>query len=260
MPLQDRFEATSDAARRQHPSSAQGEVTLELQVHAEPSLAAATLPELYGIDSFEFLIVDPEYAFVSWEITPATLAAAAQALGPADFAGRALQLRIYASGTAATALSGSQAKAPVPPALAGFNLFGEVGRWFLRAGTPGQTTTVVLGYAAGAQFYELSRRGPVSFPRNTAVDAARYAELHVTYDRGPKGQLILAGLSRPQPQRWPAALPPAAVPPVPLDYLDGQPGWADVPGTSAQQPLRRPTGAGGLSSLTNVAQRRVGDV
>src|SRR5437773_665937 len=119
MPLQDRFESTSDAARRIHPSSDAGGVKLELQVHAEPSLAAATLPDLYGVDSFDFLIVDPEFAFASWEITPAALHAAELSLGPADFSTRALQLRLYASG-----MDG--------PALAGFNLFGESGRWFLR--------------------------------------------------------------------------------------------------------------------------------
>jgi len=38
MPYLDRFESTSDAARRIHPSSDTGGVKLELQVHAEPSL------------------------------------------------------------------------------------------------------------------------------------------------------------------------------------------------------------------------------
>src|SRR5258708_40372283 len=106
MPLQDRFESTSDAARRIHPSSDTGGVKLELQVHAEPSLAAATLPDLYGSDSFEFLIVDPEFAFAAWEITPAGLSRAEQYLGPADFTSRALQLRLSASGTEGPALAG----------------------------------------------------------------------------------------------------------------------------------------------------------
>jgi len=237
MPLQDRFEATSEVARRMHPSSDTGGVKLVLHVNHEPQ-AAASLPEHYGIDSFEFLVVDPEYAFASWEITPATLAAAQRALGT-EFAQRVLQLRIY------------------PPesdsaALIGYNLFGDIGRWFLRGGAPGQDINAVLGFAAGSQFYELARRGPLCFPRNTPVEAARYAELHVVYERGPQGQLVLAGVQRPQARPWPATLSPAAMPPIPLTYLDGQPGVGPdgYPlGTSAHQPAQPLSGqAGGVSS------------
>jgi hypothetical protein len=244
MPLQDRFEATSEAARRMHPSSDIGGAKLVLDIHPEPA-AAAALPEYYGEDSFEFLVVDPEYAFASWEVSPATLAAAERELGAADFAGRMLQLRLYPSGPAA---SGETA----PPALTGYNLFGDCGRWFMRSAAPGRDVTAVLGFAAGTQFYELARRGPVSFPRNAPVEAERYAELHVDYERGPQGQLILAGLNRPRPRPWPATLSPAAYPPIPLDYLDGQPGWGEAPGTSAQQAAQRlggtsrgPGGSGG---------------
>jgi hypothetical protein len=246
--LQDRFEATSDAARRQRPSSDMGTAKLELQVHTEPQLAAARLPELYGVDSFELLVVDPEYAFIAWEITPQALESAERALGAETFGSRVLQLRLYAA-------------AADREALAGFNLYGESGRWFLRTGTPGQAVTAVLGYAAGQQFHELLRRGPVEFPRNTPVETERYAELQVVYERGPQGQLILAGLGRPQSQRWPSALPGAALPPVALDYLDGQPGWAEAePGTSARHAVRRRDLTSGLSSLTNAMERRPHDV
>lgn len=224
--MQDRYEATSEAVRRRHPTSGSGEAHLVLAVQEPPARASAALPGQYGMLRFELLVVDPEWAFAAWEVP-----------GPS---GGVLQLRFYtADGTG--------------PALSGFNLYGEQGRWFLHAALPGQRVEAALGWADGALFHELSRRGPIEFPRNFTVDAEHFEELQVEYERGPYGQLHLKMLQREQPQAWPARLPGAAYPSQPLDWLDD--GWTHGNGPGASPPGRRARGIGSSAGTSGQLAR-----
>jgi hypothetical protein len=205
--MEDRAEDAGELKPRLQWSGALDQPQLELEVRPEPSAAASGLPDLYGIPRLEFLIVDPDFAFVAWEITGDQLRQAHATLGDEAFSARVLQLRLHD---------------PDNHALAGFNLYGEAGRWFLQPGLPGAVVSAVLGYASGAQFYELLRRGPVAFPRNAPVDAEHFVELHVEYERGPHGQLLLASRNRRRPQPWPTQLSPAALAGwARLDGVDG---------------------------------------
>jgi hypothetical protein len=193
--MQDRLDEAGELKPRLQRSSGFGLPELELEIRPEPQSATRTLPDLYGVPRLEFLIVDPEFAFVAWEVTLEQLDETRAALGDDLYDARVLQLRLYDSNHA----------------IAGFNLYGDSGRWFLQPALPGAVVSAVLGHASGEKFYELLRRGPLAFPRNHPSGAEHYLELHVEYERGPQGQLLLASRSRKRPQPWPDRLPLAAL-------------------------------------------------
>jgi hypothetical protein len=223
--MQDRYEATSEVARRLHPTSQLGDACIELAVHYPPAPASASLPEAYGVLRFELLVVDPEWAFVIWEV-PLT----------AIEDGATLLLRFLEAGSPNSA-------------LAGFNLYGGNGRWFVHAALPGRTVDAVLGWAVGMHFCELARRGPIHLPRNFTVDAEHFDELSVDYERGPGGQLLLRAAYRQQTLPWPAQLGPAAYPSQALDWLDGAD--SDHPGSSGRNAARS-IGSSGRGGSANV--------
>ena len=113
-----RLEPTSDAHRRAVATSYIGEHVLDLAVGAPPEEVTAALPEQYSTPLLEFLLVDPGYVFISWEITPDQIHEASMALGSAGFSRRRLRIRFH---------DGS----PQGEVFQGQELYGETGRWFI---------------------------------------------------------------------------------------------------------------------------------
>lgn len=142
-----------------------------------PPFVAAELPSSYGHEQFELLLVDPEFIFICWELTPAALDEARVKLGPAAWELRHLELRIYSTGPGSTLLSRRE-------------LYGEQGRWFIRFSQPGELIRAELGFAVEGHFHSLLGAGPLCLPRTEPVDG-EYIELLVSYGSAPDGQLTI---------------------------------------------------------------------
>lgn len=138
----------------------------------------AGLPDLHGLPLFEFAVVDPEWAFVSWEVTPAQREAARLAFGDEWYGQRRLSLVI---GGAAH-----------DHELARTDLFGDHGRWFMRLNAPGTLAVARIGFEARGARYELASAGPLQFPRVEPVEPDRFNELQVAYAVDFSGRLSIA--------------------------------------------------------------------
>lgn len=152
-----------------------------------PPFTAQELPARYGMALFELLVVDPDFAFVSWEITDAQLEQARLDLGAELFEQRRLLLRFVL-------------EQQPDVLLASRELYGDTGRWFVELSQPDTWLRAELGFVAGSRWHLLASAGPVLMPRTEPVDGD-FIELQVEYGMAPDGQLTLtssgeAGLLR----------------------------------------------------------------
>lgn len=139
------------------------------------------LPERYGMPLLELLVVDPEFIFVSWEITDDQLTAARARFGKEGFQRRRLRIELFDTGGSA------------PEPLAARELYGEVGRWFIQLGRPDVWLRAELKFIYGGESLLLGQAGSVFVPREEPVEPTDYLELRVRYGRGSTGELTLEG-------------------------------------------------------------------
>jgi hypothetical protein len=196
-----------------HVSSNWGSASIELGISTPPPQAEESLPERYGIPLFEALIVDPEYIFLSWEVTEEQLRIARDLFGSKGF----LVRRMIA------VLENEHGGV-----LAEYELYGETGRWFIRHNQFGEIVRFKLKFTALGQTLELNETKLLQLPRIYAVEPEFYQEIEVIYGIGGKGQLVLKGFLEDKTAPWPSV----TLEPPEFEYqLDGA-------GTSAAgQPL-----------------------
>ena len=234
-----RLEPTSDPHRYLLATSHLGEHVLDLAVAAPPREAVLALPERYGIPLFELLAVDTRYVFLSWEITAEQVAQARMSLGGKTFDTRKLKVLLRRENRQGEVLGSSE-------------LFGEVGRWFLRIDHPGAVVLAELAYVSGQESFSLNNAGPLSIPREDMVEPEGYDELKVAYGRGRHGRLILLGIERRRAQ-WPSLTLPA---PTAREYAPAQlpaaPGYGSMAGQAAPQ-------SGGLASWAGKQHATAGE-
>lgn len=190
-----KLEPTSDVHRRMHATSFMGDSMLEIGISQPPDEAGFTLPERYGLPLFELLVVDTDYCYISWEITSNQLDAARSLLGEKAFRNRRLQVRFHE-----ITVDG--------PVLLERELYGEVGRWFVRLSRPGSIVFADLGYAHGGTFHAFNCSGPVYIPRVDIIEPQYFEELEVSYGYGLHGRLILLGINRRDDAAWPESILP----------------------------------------------------
>lgn len=178
-----------------HATSFMGDSMLEIGISQQPDEAGFTLPEHYGVPLFELLVVDTDYCYISWEITPHQLDAARSLLGEKAFRNRRLQVRFHDD-----SVDG--------PILLERELYGEVGRWFVRLSQPGNIVVADLGYAHGGTFHAFNCAGPVYIPRVDIIEPQHFEELEVSYGYGLHGRLILLGISKREEAAWPKSILP----------------------------------------------------
>ena len=171
-----------------HLSSDRGQANLELGICAPPEQAGDKLPERYGTPQLEVLVVDPEYLFLSWEITGSQLDDSRRSLGSQLFDARRL-----------VAIVENKSGNP----LAEYELYGELGRWFIRHTLFGERIRLKLLYKAGVEQVELYATGFLELPRISPVEPDYYQEIEVIYGIGIKGQLILRGFMEDKTAAWP---------------------------------------------------------
>jgi hypothetical protein len=163
---------------------------LDLGIRRPPESARAALPQAYGIALLELLIVDPEYVFVSWEITAEQLDQTRENLGIRDFEQRRLIIRLRNADNDGEILTEQE-------------LYGETGRWFIRHNLAGRRVTAELGFRPAQGFIRLSAAGPVELPRDFVVEPRQFEELHVQYGMGPTGELVIEGVRKREQDAWP---------------------------------------------------------
>lgn len=165
-----------------------------------PSFPAG-LQGLHGMPLFEFAVVDPEWIFLSWEITPAQREAARLAYGDEWFSHRRLSVVFQCVSDSST--------------LGRMDLFGDEGRWFHRLNAPGALVLARLGFEHRQSRYELASAGPLQIPRLTPLEPEAYRELSVAYAVDLTGRLSIAAvrargaclwLARELPEGAPAGL------------------------------------------------------
>jgi len=220
-----KLESTSDTHRYLLATSHMGEHALDLGVAAPPQEAVLALPERYGIPLLELLVVDTRYVFVSWEITSEQMAQARLSLGKKAFASRKLKILFHRDTREGEVLLASE-------------LFGDIGRWFIRLDHPGTVVLAELLFISGPEGFLLSTAGPLSMPREEVVEPDEYDELRVSYGHGRHGRLILLGLDRRRAS-WPHVTLPAPLAgeytPARLPAAPGSPGlaWQAAPSSGA---------------------------
>jgi hypothetical protein len=197
-----KLEPTSDAHRRAMATSYIGEHVLDLAVAAQPAEVSEALPDRYGIPLLEFLLVDPGYVFVSWEVTPEQIDQAHNALGDEGFGKRRLKIRF-------------REFTPDGEIFHIQELFGDAGRWFLALFRPAVNVYAELGFQSGQEFFCLTRTGPLRMPRVETLEPETFDELKVSYGFGQHGRLLLLGIDRARNAAWPGITLPR---PAPEDY------------------------------------------
>ncbi|MCC7476875.1 DUF4912 domain-containing protein [bacterium] len=145
-----------------------------------PPFGPVDLPRHYGLGLFEFLVVDPDFVFVSWELSEQQLAEARTSIGEEQWPQRRLVLRL---------LDAAQQQE-----CARRELYGESGRWFVEAARPGAWLLAELGFEHGAGWHLLGSAGPLLLPRISPVDG-EFRELHVSYGAAPDGHLTRLDVS-----------------------------------------------------------------
>jgi hypothetical protein len=213
-----KLEPTSDVHRRMHATSFMGDQMLEIGVSQPPVEAGYVLPEQYGMPLFELLVVDTDYVFISWELTQQQLEQAHNLLGEKAFRNRRLQLRFHAEHASGSVLLERE-------------LYGDIGRWFVRISQPGAVVVAQLGYAHGDTFHVFNTAGPVVIPRVELIEPACFEELEVSYGFGMHGRLMLLGTNKRSDSPWPDNL----LPPPDMDEY-AMPRLAAVKTSAAQTP------------------------
>lgn len=191
-----KLEPTSDVHRRLHATSFMGDHMLEIGISQPPVEAGYVLPEQYGLPLFELLVVDPEFVFVAWELTPQQLDQARNILGEQAYRNRRLKMRFHAMHHGQTQVLERE-------------LYGDTGRWFVRLSQPGAAVVAQIGFAHGDTFHEFNSAGPVHIPRVELIEPASFEELEVSYGFGARGRLMLLGTNTRTDQPWPGTLLPA---------------------------------------------------
>ena len=151
-----KLESTSDTHRYSLATSHMGEHALDLAVAAPPQEAVLALPERYGIPLFELLVVDTRYVFVSWEVTADQMDQARLSLGDKAFDSRKLKVLFHRDSREGDALLSSE-------------LFGDIGRWFLRLDHPGAAVLAELRFISGSESFLLNTAGPLCMPDRKSV-------------------------------------------------------------------------------------------
>ncbi len=191
-----KLEPTSDVHRRMHATSFMGDHMLEIGVSQPPVEAGYVLPEQYGVPLFELLVVDTDYVFVSWELPRQQLDQARDLLGESAFRNRRLKLRFHDAHDSGTVLIERE-------------LYGDIGRWFVRISQPGAAIMAQIGYAHGDTFHVFNTAGPLHIPRISLIEPASFEELEVAYGFGAHGRLMLLGTNTRVDLPWPGTLLPA---------------------------------------------------
>lgn len=176
-----------------------GVLHVELGIGRAPEPVTAALPESYGLPLLELLIVDTEFAFVSWEITSDQLERARTELGATGFEQRQLVLRVR-SANASDRIWAEQ------------ELYGERGRWFFRHQSAGMRVIAELGFRREDSFMQLQAAGPVELPRDTVIEPDQYDELHVRYGVGTTGEIMIESTNRLVQAHWPEVNLPQPAP------------------------------------------------
>jgi len=146
------------------------------------------LPDRYNVPLLELLVVDPQFIFISWEITEGQLAEARTRFG-SDYDSRRLQVVIRHPEDASV--------------LAERELYGEIGRWFIQLDHPGVWILAELRFVTSGAVLPLLTAGPVFVPRDTPVEPEHWEELFVRYMRGEKGVLRIEALQPEEAPNWP---------------------------------------------------------
>lgn len=178
----------------------------------------AGLSDLHGMPLFEFAVVDPEWAFLSWEVTAAQREASRLAYGDDWFAKRRLSVIV--------------GNANHDHELARVDLYGDHGRWFMRLGAPGALAVARLGFEAQGARYELASAGPLQFPRTEPIEPEKYVELQVAYGVDFSGRLNIAAVRTRRASHFPVGAVPEQAPgglQLAAGALPGSPG---APGSS----------------------------
>lgn len=191
-----KLEPTSDVHRRMHATSFMGDHMLEIGVSQPPVEAGYVLPEQYNMPLFELLVVDTDFVFISWELPQQQLDLARDLLGEHAFRNRRLKLRFHEA----------HADSPV---LLERELYGDIGRWFVRISQPGAAIVAQIGFAHGETFHVFNSAGPVHIPRVELIEPASFEELEVSYGFGAHGRLMLLGTNTRVDLPWPETLLPA---------------------------------------------------
>jgi hypothetical protein len=167
---------------------------LELGVSSAPPEAGVELPERYNLPLLELLVVDPQYVFISWEVTTQQVEDARLHFGDDLFNQRRLVLRLLDASSGET--------------LMAQELYGELGRWFIGHTLAGRLVKGSLCFRAGTEYFPLVETGKLELPRDYTLEPERFDEMSIEYGFGPTGELVILELNPRCDLPWPELVLP----------------------------------------------------
>jgi Domain of unknown function (DUF4912) len=147
---------------------------------------------------FEFVVVDPGWVFLSWEITAEQREAARRAYGDEWYEARRLNVLFQNAGDSTT--------------ISRAALYGDAGRWFEHLNAPGALVVARLGFECRGARYELSTAGPLQIPRLRPIEPHRFTEMQVAYAVDISGRLSIAATRDRQSAESPVGKPGVGAP------------------------------------------------